>query len=259
MIVDNRAMYPSIRNSPLRFSSCICLTLFFACAAGAAETDGLRDRFPPASIDSNEKADAALAATSGAKQRAEKEYKASARECLKKFMVNDCVEEARTLRRDRLSRIDAVQVEANRFKRRDKTDRIEAERARRESDRAANAKADADLRARNRNNFDDRSEQAKRDAAERARSDAARARRPAVAHSPMVKVPKSGSPEANAAQRAKNATDQAAKIRDAAAHREELARRHAQKEADRARRAEQQAKKAAARKAAETAAASAKP
>lgn len=209
----------------------------------AAGPDNFRERFPPSSIDSNEKADAALVATSGAKQRAESDYKAAARECLKKFTTNDCIEQARTLRHDRLSEIDAVQVEANRFRRRDKADRIEAERARREADRSANAQADTDLHARNSKKFDDRSEQAKREASERARADASRAGRPAAPHRALVKVPKPGSREANAEQRAKNATGQAAKIRDAAVHRDQLARRHAQKETERARRAKQKEKK----------------
>ena len=254
MIVDNRAMHPLNRSA---FSACLaCLALSFACASVAAETDALRERFAASSIDSNEKADAVLAASSGARLRAEKQYKAAAQECLKKFMVNDCIEAARKLRHDRLSGIEAVQIEANRFKRRDKADRIEADRARHEAERAANAGADTELRANNRKNFEDRNGHAKREAAERARSDAARAGHPATAHSPLIKTPKPGSPEANAAQRAKNAAEQAAKIKDAAVHREELARRHAEKEADRARRAQQQAKKEAERQAAQRTAAS---
>ena len=252
MIVDNRAMRSSIR--PVLRSSLVCFALFLAqlLPFPAIAADALLDRFPPSAIDSNEKADAALSATGGAKQRAESEYKATARECVKKFMVNQCIAQARTLRHDRLADIDAVQLEANRFKRRDKSDRLEAERAQREAERAANAKADAALRARNRQNHDDRQGQAKRDAAERARSEAARAGRAGAARSPLIKVPKPGSPEANAAQRAKNATDQAAKIKDAALHREQLSRRHAEKEADRARRAEQQARKETERKTAQT-------
>lgn len=213
----------------------------------------MRDRFPPSAIDTTEKADAALAASGGAKLRVEKEYKATARECMKKFMVNDCLDAARTLRRDRLSDIDAVQVEANRYKRRDKADRIGAERAKREADRDANAKADAELRARNRDAYESRQRQAKREAADRARADAARSGRPSAAHRPLIS-PKPGSPEAHAAQRAKNAAAQAARIRDAAAHREQLARRYAQKEADRARRAKQKAQKEAEREAARRAA-----
>ncbi len=245
VIVDNHAMSAFIRTVCRTGLACLAwfLASTFAVVAMAAGPDNFRERFPPSSITSNEKADAALAVTSGAKQRAEKDYKAAAHECQKKFAVNDCIEQARTLRHDRLSEIDAVEVEANRFRRRDKADRIEAERAKREADRSANAKTDADVRARNSKNFEDRSAQAKRDSSERARSEAARAGRPTATHRPLVKVPKPGSPEANAEQRAKNATGQADKIRDAAVHRDQLARRHAQKETERARRAKQQAKK----------------
>ena len=251
-------MQSTIRKSPIRFVFCLWLAVLFAsslpCTAVAAGNDGLRDRFPASSIGTTEKADAALAATSGAKLRVEIKYKAAARECMKKFMVSDCIEEARTLRHDGLAEIDAVQVEANRFKRRDKADRIEAERAQRESDRAANAQADAELRTKNRQNYDGRQEQAKREAADRARSDATRAGHSPAVHRPLIKGAKPGTPEAAAAQRAKNASGQAAKIRDAAAHREQLAHRHAENEADRARRAKQQAQKEAERKAAQNAA-----
>ena len=105
-------------------------------ASLAAGPDGSRDRLPPAAIDSIEKADAALAAAGGDRLRVEKEYKATARECLKKFLVSDCIEEAKMLRRDQLADIEAAQIEANRYKRRAKADRLEAERAKREADRA---------------------------------------------------------------------------------------------------------------------------
>lgn len=251
-------MHPSTRTPSYRSAWQPCLALvFLSCVAVsipgislAAGPAGLHDRFPPGTIDSAEKADAALAATDGEKLSVEKEYQAAARECMKKFMVNDCLDAARTRRRDRLSDVDALRIEANRYKRRDKADRIEAERAKREADRAANAKADADLRARNREAYESRQRQAKREAADRAREEAARAGRPPAAHRP-VKSPKPGSPEAEAAQRAKNAAAQAARIREAAAHREQLARRHAQREAERARRAQARAKKAAERDAAQ--------
>lgn len=257
VIVDNPAM-PAFLLFTFR-ASLACFALAFACASVAADSGqlrgelpgGLRERFPVSGIDSKEKADAALAATNGAKFRVENEYKASARECLKNFAVNDCIAGARTLRHDKLAEIDAVEVEANRFKRRDKADRIEADRARHEADRAANAKADADLRARNRKSFDDRSEQARREAAQSAQSAAARAGRPPATHSPLVKLPKPGSAEANAKQRAQNASEQETKVHDATAHREELARRRAHKETERTRRAQERARKDAEMRAAQ--------
>jgi colicin import membrane protein len=256
LINDNRVMRSSVSFHGRAGLAGAAALLIFACATVAAGADAtgpgegdLRERFPPSSIDSVPKADAALAATAGAKVRAEKEYKSAARECLKKFLVNDCVDEARARHRQRLSEIEAIQVEANRFKRRDKADRIESERAQREAERAANAKAEADLRAKNRQSYDDKQEQARREAADRARSDAARAGRPAT-HSPLITGPKPGSPEANAAQRAKNAADQATKVKEANAHREQLVRRHAEKEAERVRRAKEKADKEAAQKAA---------
>ncbi len=212
---------------------------------GVACAQTLRERFPASSIDSAAKAEAALAATNGAKVRVEAEYKTTARECLKKFLVNDCVDDARDVRRRRLADIDAVTVEANRFKRRDRDDRIETERKRREDERVANEKADGEQRARNRQAYADRQEQARREAADRAKSDAARAARPPGAHRPVVKVGPPGSAEAKAAQRAKNAADQAEKVKEAASHRDEMKRRADQKAADRAQRAKDKAAKEA--------------
>ena len=255
MIVDNRAMHASNRISWARLALGLPITalaLSFGSAFAAAD-GGLRDRFPASSITSTAKADAALAATGGAKERVEKEYRDTARECMKKFMVTACLDEARTQRRDRLADIEAIQVEATRFKRRDKADRVEADRAQREGNRAANAAADADLRAKNRRAYDERQAQAKREVADRTRTDAARVGRPPATHSPSIKKARPGSPEASAGQRARNAAEQATKVTDAAAHREQLARRHAEKEANRARRAQQQARKEAERKAAQPA------
>ncbi len=77
-----------------------CLLVVAALVAAPASAaddplDRLRTTFPPSSIDSAAKADDALAATKGAKAHVEHDYKAASRACLKAFLVNDCLNEAR--------------------------------------------------------------------------------------------------------------------------------------------------------------------
>jgi colicin import membrane protein len=254
-MIDNRAMSATTLDSTKHRRSRLCATIASAAmiaiglidahAQTALPADTLRQQFPAESIDSVQRADAALAATNGAKARVEKDYKAAARECVKKLLVNACLDEQRSLQRKRLADIDGVELEANRFKRRDRADHLEAERAKREADRAANAKADAELRAHNRKDFEDKQAQAKRDAAQRARSDAIKVNGAATKgpHKPAIKVSPPGSAEADAATRSKNATQFANKVAAATQHREEIERRMAAKEADRKKRAEAKAAK----------------
>ena len=219
---DNRAMLVS--RSRVSIVSCVVLgtvALFAATIAEAqpAPADGsLRDRFPPASITSVERADAALDATAGAKGRIELEYRTQARECSGRFLVNECLDAARETQRKRLADIDAVELEANRYKRRDKADRTEADRARREAERAAGAAGDAEMRARNRTAYEARQADAARRSAEATKA-RARNGRPAIA----TRSTAPSGPDAE--QRRKNAEAQAQKVSEAAAHRRDIERR----------------------------------
>ncbi len=217
----------------------------------AAAVDALRTQFPVGSIDSVSRADEALGATSGAKARVERDYKTTARNCLKTILVNDCLDAARELQRKRLADIDAVELEANRYKRRDHAGNIDADRAQRESQRQANAKADADLRAKNRKNFEDKQAQAARDAADRAKADIKRAN--AAPHQPAVKIAPPTAAEIAARQHAKNATEYVAKVNEAKEHEDAIQRRLASKAADRKRRADEKAAKEAKEAAAQAA------
>ncbi len=213
-----------------------------ATGSAAVAVDTLRQRFPAGSIDSIEKADAALAATSGQKARVEKDYKDAARACIAKILVNACVDEARAERRRRNADIDAVELEANRFKRHDRAARADADRAKRDADREANAPADAALRERNRKAYEDKQAEASRSAADRARSDATRAASAAKPHGPPVKLGPLGG-ELTPAQREKNAADLAKRRQAAASHAKDIDRRVAEKAADRKRRDEAKAAK----------------
>ncbi len=212
-------------------------------AQSTPEPGSLRERYPVSSIDSAERADAALSETNGAKGHVELEYRNQARDCMKTFTVNACLDGARALQRKRLAEIGSVELEANRFKRRDKADQLEADRRKREADRAANAPADSELRARNRKTFEAHQAQAAHDAVERQRTEARTAASPPKPHRPAVKVPPPTDAAANAAMREKNAAQHTAKVAEAKAHQGEIDRRVIAKTAERKRHAEEKAAK----------------
>jgi colicin import membrane protein len=244
-MVDNRRMNASLLRAflPSTLRALVVAAVALACipadAAKPPAPGSLREQFPEGSIDSADRADAALAATSGVRARIEKEYRDDARECAKAFLVNDCLDKARELQRARLADVGGVELEANRMKRRDKADRLEADRARRDAERKTNASTDDAQRARNRQTFDERQAQAAREAAARGRKD----QRPASAHKPAIRVPPAPNTATNTAQREKNAAAYATKVQEAEAHKKDVARRLASKAADRKRRADEKAAK----------------
>ena len=239
---DNPAMSPSFRRA--RRSLVVLLGFASTVLAQGPELGSLRARFPTASIDTVQKADSALAATSGAKAQVEKQYKSDSRGCIGTFLVNACIDKARELQRKRLAEIDGVELEANRFKRKDHADRLESDRARRESERTAKQKSDTEQRARNRENFDDRQGAAQRDDAARTQKEASRAGTGKV-RKPVTKPVTPAAASHDGAQRTKNAAEYSTKVNDAKAHQAEIAKRLAAKTADRKRRAEEKAAKEA--------------
>ena len=213
-------------------------------ASTVSEVDLLREQFPVGSITSVPRADAALGATAGAKARVEKDYLTTARDCMKTILVNDCLERARLLQQKRLADITAVELDANRFKRRDHADRLDADRAQREAERQAKAPADAEQREKNRKSFEGKQTQAAHDIADRKTSDEKRAKSPP--RKPTAKPQPPSAPEVAAAQRAKNATDYASKVKEVKEHEDAIQRHLVSKAADRKRRADAKAAKDAA-------------
>ena len=239
-MLDNPSMHPQIRGVRAVRSACAfgLLAGFISVATAAQpgpELGSLRAQFPASSIESVERADAALAATAGAKGKVEKDYKSDAQGCAKTFLVNDCLDRARELQRKRLDEISSVELEANRFKRKDHADRTEADRARREKERAATQNTDDAQRARNRENYAGKQAQGQRDAAAKAKS--------AENRKPVARRASPPPPAGDAAQRAKNAATYASKASEAKTHQAEIARRVAANTADRKRRAEEKAAK----------------
>jgi hypothetical protein len=255
VIVDNCVMRSlrSILSKVVRDASVIALlTIAFDAGAQSASTpDSLRDQFPPSSIDSVKKADAALAASSGAKEKVDKDYKTAARACISTVLVNNCIDRARETRRKLMADINAIELEASRFKRRERNDRIEADRTKRETDRTAKAPSDTEQREQKRKDYDAKQAEAARSAADRARSSANRKAKPA----PKAAAP--GSAEAEAARREKNTVDYVNKQKVAKEHQAEIDRRMTQKATDRKRREEAKAAKDAKAAAAAAAAAEA--
>ncbi len=215
-----------------------CLLVVSSAVAGAAPPDpaaidALHDRFAAGSIDSVDRADAAVAATAGAKTTVEKDYKDTARGCLKTVLVNQCIDRARDVRRRRLADIAAVELEADRFKRRDRSDRLESDRKQRDAERSAKAPIDDAQRARSREAYDKRQTQAAHDAVDR---DAAAARRSAAGPRKPPARKKPTEAEASADVREKNARAYEAKQREAVEHQAVIEHRLATKAADKQRR-----------------------
>jgi hypothetical protein len=71
----------------------------------------------PAPVASVEEADARLAQVAKDRAAAEGEYAASEQVCYSKFFVNNCLDKAKELRRARLVELRAIEIDANRFKR----------------------------------------------------------------------------------------------------------------------------------------------
>ena len=239
-MLDNPSMHAQIRGVRSVRSACAfgLLAGFISVATAAQpgpELGSLRAQFPASSIESVQRADAALAATAGAKGKVQQDYKSDAQGCAKTFLVNDCLDRARELQRKRLDEISSVELEANRFKRKDHAERTGADRARREGERAANQKTDDAQRARSREKFAGKQAQARRDDAAKIKS--------ADSRKPTAKRTGPPPPASDAAQRAKNAANYASKASEARTHQAEIARRVAANTADRKRRAEEKAAK----------------
>jgi colicin import membrane protein len=130
------------------------MSIHSACLAQAA--DDINVRYPQGSIDSSDKADAALAAATEARGRADATQKKGETECYKKFLANACLDKVHAANRAELDRISAVELEANRFKRIEHVRQAEADRARHASDREATAVDDAHQREMNTASYQDK-------------------------------------------------------------------------------------------------------
>jgi hypothetical protein len=145
---------------------CAVLLAGAATAADAPPEAPLRATFPAGSIDSMDRADAALAAASERRTLMDDEYLKSERACYKKFFANACIDNINIVKRIRKSDIDAVELEANRYKRAAHDAENKADKARKDAEKAANAAQDAATREQNRIAFEQKQADAARHATE---------------------------------------------------------------------------------------------
>lgn len=230
-----------MRNALLVLALCASLV-----TAHAADPVGLRTRVPEGSIDTVDKADAALAAVQQARAAVNTDFLAGQKLCYAKFLAQACLDGLKATQRQRTAEIDAVELEAKRFKRTEQGQEAAAERQRHADERAAKAPQDAIDRAQRETGF----QQKQTDAAAsleksqtHAQTDAGRAQ---SYNAKVADAARKQQSEAERSQRAdetreRNEQALADKLQDADERRERLAKKHAEKAADRARRAQGQA------------------
>jgi hypothetical protein len=83
-----------------------------------AEWSALIARYPSGSIQSEERADQALKDIEVERQALDARFVESERACYARFFVNDCLRKAKDQRRDAMTRMRSIEIEANTFKRR---------------------------------------------------------------------------------------------------------------------------------------------
>jgi|GEM_PF-1055069 len=211
-------------------------------------SQSLQDRFAPGSINSVDRANAALAAAAQERAKSDADFAAGKQACYQKFLANACIDQISTGHRAREAEIRAVEVEAKRFKRYTHDAEIQAERSKKTQNAAQQAQADAALREQNRAAFEQKQADAKSAAQKkqaRTAGDAARAADyQSKTQSAAQKKAKTDA-HANVAL-TKSEHDErewAKKRQDAADRKERLAKKHQEKEAERAAKAQAEAKK----------------
>ena len=132
-----------------------------------AQVPELTSAYPKGSIDSPEKAEAALKAVQLARERSDVEFRDDQRRCYKKILVTACLTQINEAKRARVTDIDAVQLEAKAFKRQYQGDKSANERQQKADDKAANATEDAAHRAQSRTDYEARQAEAARKAQDR--------------------------------------------------------------------------------------------
>lgn len=109
-------------------------------AASQETPKGIAARYPAGSITTVEAADAALAEMDRKRKEAEARYAAEESACHPKFFSTSCIEQAKERRREALSQIRKVELEANAVKRqeraRERDEAVAEKQSKAEADRA---------------------------------------------------------------------------------------------------------------------------
>lgn len=215
---------------------------------GSAYGQSLQDHFAPGSIDSVDRANAALAAAAQERTKSDADFAVGKQTCYQKFLANACIDQLSADHRAREAEIRAVEVEAKRFKRSTHDAEIKAERSKKAQTAAQQAQADAALREQNRAAFAQKQADAKSAAQKK---QARTAEDSAHVADYQSKIQGAGQEKAKTDAQAnailtkseRDERDLAKKRQDAADRKERLAKKHQEKEAERAEKAQEEAKK----------------
>lgn len=215
----------------------LCISGAFAqqkadAAAGAAMAS-ISARYPAGSIKSVETADTALADVRQERSAIEARFAAEEQACHPKFFATSCVDEARERRHQALMQLRKVELEANEFKRRERTlarDKAVAERnAKEEAERLERVQAIPEKESKE-EAPQEQANEVERDARNATVSDRA------ARHEARLKRQQEED-RANAKERAENVAKYEKKLQAALERQKKVAQRKAEKEAKR--RAEQ--------------------
>lgn len=210
------------------------IALHFSCASAqqvptdsASVPASVSERYPAGSIKSVETADAALAEVGRERAEIEARFAVEEHACHPKFFATSCVDEARERRRQALSQLRNVELEANAFKRRERV----AEREKAAADRLAKEEADRQERVR------EQREVQGVDSASQERAEAAKAQGRAspdreAEHAARLKHLEEKD-RADAPKRAENMAEYERKVRAAEERQRKVAQRKAEREAER--------------------------
>lgn len=193
----------------------------------ASHPASVSERYPAGSIKSVEAADAALADVGRERAEIEARFAAEEQACHPKFFATSCVDEAKDRRRQALSQLRNVELEANAFKRRERV----AEREKAAAQRQAEEEAGRQERVR------EQRESQGADSAPQERTETAKAQARASSNREAEHAAKLKRLEeedhANAQKRAENAAAYERKVRAAEERKKKVAQRKAEREAER--------------------------
>jgi len=196
----------------------------------AASAAAVIQRYPHGSIQSDASARAALTEVQTARTAVESGYAAEQNACYSKFFASVCTEHAKEHRRATLEQLRAIEVDANYFLRKERADQRDRDLADKQAKDAAE-RADREQRAASNMERQAR-EEAKRQSAvstPQGTPDPGRAAR----HEQKLKQMRAQQ-AAEAKQRAANVAAYERKVREAQERQQEVARKKAEKERERA-------------------------
>ena len=215
-----------------------------------AYAQALHDRFAPGSIDSIDRANAALAAAAQERAKSDADYAAGQKACYQKFFANACIDQLNTRHRAEEAEIGGVELEARRYQRAAHDAQVQADRSKKEQNSVQNAPSDAALREQNRAAFEKKQADAKSSAQkthQRSTKDSshAAAYTSKVQSAAQQKASHDAKAQGDLTKGEHNARELTKKEDEAAQRREHFAKKHREKEAERAKKAAEKQKKEA--------------